>query len=107
MANTLYFLDTNILVHLVREDGIGQHLKDTYSSNDGKPDYDDRKTIAIADPSGANYAEVITEADEILQRTMHSESKLTVIYQSNAKLFIADIDLPQRQVTTKDLPATP
>jgi len=37
----------------------------------------------------------------------HSEDIFTVIYQSNAKLFIADIDLPQRQVTTKDLPAIP
>jgi predicted nucleic acid-binding protein len=31
MATTLYFLDTNILVHLVREDGIGQYLKGAYS----------------------------------------------------------------------------
>ena len=51
--------------------------------------------------------EVITEIDEILQRTMHREDKFTVIYQSNAKLFIADIDLPKRQVTTKELPAIP
>src|SRR5262249_40710715 len=49
----------------------------------------------------------LKEIDEILQRTMHSEDKFIVIYQSNAKLFIADIDLPKRQVTTKDLPAIP
>jgi hypothetical protein len=36
-----------------------------------------------------------------------TNNKLTVVYQSNSKLFIANIDLPQRQVTTKDLPATP
>jgi len=30
-----------------------------------------------------------------------------IVYQSNSKLFIANIDLPQRQVTTKDLPAIP
>jgi len=77
------------------------------TNNNGKWDYEDRKTIAITDPSGDNYVEVITEIDEILQRTMHSEDKFTVIYQSNAKLFIADIDLPQRQVTTKELPAIP
>ena len=77
------------------------------TNNNGKWDYEDRKTIAITDPSGDNYVEVITEIDEILQRTMHSEDKFTVIYQSNAKLFIADIDLPKRQVTTKDLPAIP
>jgi hypothetical protein len=77
------------------------------TNNNGKWDYEDRKAIAIADPSGANYVEVITEADEILRRTMNAEDKLTVVYQSNAKLIIANIDLPQRQVTTKDLPAIP
>jgi len=77
------------------------------TNNNGKWDHEDRKAIAIVDPSAANYVEVITETDEILRRTMHSEDKFTVIYRSNAKLFIADIDLPQRQVTTKDLPAIP
>jgi hypothetical protein len=77
------------------------------TNNNGKWDYEDRRAIAIADPSGVNYVEVITETDEILQRTMHTDDKLTVVYQSNAKLFIANIDLPQRQVTTKDLPAIP
>jgi hypothetical protein len=77
------------------------------SNNNGKWDFEDRRTVAIADASGENYAEVITEADEIIKRTMHTEDKLNIVYQSNAKLFIADIDLPQRQVTTKDLPAIP
>lgn len=31
MNSTLYFLDTNILVHLIREDGIGQYIKSQYS----------------------------------------------------------------------------
>lgn len=43
----------------------------------------------------------------ILRRSMNTEDKLTVVYQSNSKLFIAIIDLPQRQVATKDLPAVP
>lgn len=77
------------------------------TNNNGQWDYQDRKTIAIADPSGANYVEIITETDEILQRTMHTEDKLTVVYQLNSKLFIADVDLPKRQVTTKDLPTIP
>lgn len=77
------------------------------TNNNGKWDHEDRKAIAIVAPSGANYVEVITETDEILKRTMHTEDKLTVVYQSNAKHFIANIDLPQRQVTTKDLPAIP
>jgi hypothetical protein len=38
---------------------------------------------------------------------MRAEDKLKVVYQSNAKHFIANIDLQQRQVTTKDLPAIP
>jgi hypothetical protein len=37
----------------------------------------------------------------------NTNNKLTVVHQSNTKLFIANIDLPQRQVTTKDLPAIP
>jgi hypothetical protein len=76
-------------------------------NNNGKCDYEDRKTIAIADPSDANYVEVVTDADEILQRTMHGEDKCAVIYKSNAKLFIADIDLPQRHGAMKELPAIP
>ena len=27
----LYLLDTNILVHIIRQDTLGQHIKDTYS----------------------------------------------------------------------------
>ncbi len=77
------------------------------TNNNGKWDHEDRKAIAIVDPSGVNYVEVITETDDILQRTMHTEDKLSVAYRSNAKYFIANIDLPQRQVTTKDLPAMP
>jgi hypothetical protein len=77
------------------------------TNNDGKWNYQDRRAIAIADSSGENYVEVITDIDEILHRTMHSEDKCTIIFKSNAKLFIADIDLPQRRVTTKGLPAIP
>jgi hypothetical protein len=38
---------------------------------------------------------------------MHAEDILSVVYISNAKHFIADIDLPQRQVSTEELPAIP
>lgn len=31
MANTPYFLDTNILVHLIRRDSVGEHLINHYS----------------------------------------------------------------------------
>ncbi len=31
MADTVYFLDTNILVHLIRRDGIGQYVNNHYS----------------------------------------------------------------------------
>ncbi len=81
------------------------------TNNNGKWDNEDRRTIAIVDPSGANYAEIIPEADEVLHHAMRGDDKttdkFTVVYKANAKLFIADIDLPQRQVTTKDLPAIP
>lgn len=31
MANTPYFLDTNILVHLIRRDSVGEYLLQHYS----------------------------------------------------------------------------
>ncbi|MGH9839059.1 MAG: PIN domain-containing protein [Blastocatellia bacterium] len=37
MADTLYFLDTNILVHLVRENQIGQYIKDQYAVLTAEP----------------------------------------------------------------------
>lgn len=30
MDGSLYFLDTNILVHLIREDDIGQYIRNQY-----------------------------------------------------------------------------
>jgi hypothetical protein len=64
----------------------------------------DRKQIAISDPSGANYTEVIQGIDKILLVQPKGLDRRLVIYSSGNKRFVADIDITKRQATTKELP---
>jgi hypothetical protein len=65
----------------------------------------DRKQIAISDPSGANYVEVIKDIDKILLVSSKGLDRRLVIYTSGNKRFVADVDIPKRQATVKELPA--
>lgn len=65
----------------------------------------DRKQIAISDPSGANYIEIIKGIDNILFVQPKGLDHRLVIYSSGNKRFVADIDITKRQVTTKELPS--
>jgi hypothetical protein len=65
----------------------------------------DRQRIAISDVSGANYTEIIKDIDKILLVYPKGLDRRLVIYSSGSKRFVADIDLPQRQATVKELPA--
>lgn len=64
----------------------------------------DRKQIAISDSSGANYVEVIEDIDKILLVSPKGLDRRLVIYTSGNKRFAADVDIPKRQVTIKELP---
>jgi hypothetical protein len=65
----------------------------------------DRKQIGISDVSGANYTEVIKDIDKILLVYPKGIDRRLVIYTSGDKRFVANIDIPTRQVTIKELPA--
>jgi hypothetical protein len=65
----------------------------------------DRKQIAVSDPSGANYTEIIKGIDKILLVQPKGLDRRLVIYASGNKRFVADIDITKRQATTKELPS--
>ena len=64
----------------------------------------DRQQIGISDVSGANYTEIINDIDKILLVYPKGIDRRLVIYTSGNKRFVANIDIPTRQVTTKELP---
>jgi hypothetical protein len=65
----------------------------------------DLKQIAISDVSGANYTEIIKGIDQILFVYPKGLDRRLIIYTSGTKRFVADIDIPKRQATVKELPA--
>jgi hypothetical protein len=65
----------------------------------------DRKQIGISDVSGANYTEIIKDIDKILLNSRIGIDRRLVIYTSGSKRFVANINLPTRTATTKELPA--
>jgi hypothetical protein len=65
----------------------------------------DRKQIGISDVSGANYTEIIKNIDKILLNSRIGLDRRLVIYTSGSKRFVANINLPTRTATIKELPA--
>jgi hypothetical protein len=65
----------------------------------------DRKQIGISDVSGANYTEIIKDIDKILLNSRIGIDRRLVIYTSGSKRFVANINIPTRTATTKELPA--
>ena len=64
----------------------------------------DRKQIAISDVSGANYTEIIKNIDAILLVYPKGLDRRLVFYTSGRKHFVADVDIPNRKATIKQLP---
>jgi hypothetical protein len=64
-----------------------------------------RQQIAISDVSGANYTEILKDIDKIILVYPKGINRRLVIYTSGNKRFVADIDLPKRQATVKELPS--
>ncbi len=65
----------------------------------------DRKQIGISDVSGGNYIEVLKDIDKVLIVYPKGIDRRLVIYTSGDKRFVANIDIPTRQATIKELPA--
>ncbi len=65
----------------------------------------DRLTIALSDVSGANYTEIIKDIDKIILIHPKGTDRRLVIYASGTKHFVADVDIPNRTATIKELPS--
>jgi hypothetical protein len=65
----------------------------------------DRLTIALSDVSGANYTEIIKEIDKIILIYPKGINRRLVIYATGTKHFVADVDIPKRTATIKELPS--
>jgi hypothetical protein len=82
------------------------HLRVVADTNGDKILNDlDRKQIGISDVSGANYTEVIKDIDKVLLVYPKGIDRRLVIYTSGNKRFVANIEIPTRQATIKELPA--
>ena len=65
----------------------------------------DRKLIAIANPDGSQYAEVLRDIDTVLGKTWKAPDELLVVYSAGGKNLVSEINLPDRKVSvTKELP---
>jgi hypothetical protein len=81
------------------------HLRVLADTNGDKMlDESDRKQISISDVSGANFTEIIRDIDKVLLVYRKGLDRRLVIYTSGTKRFIADVDIPNRRATTKELP---
>jgi hypothetical protein len=65
----------------------------------------DRLTIALSDVSGANYTEIIKDIDKIILIYPKGINRRLVIYATGTKHFVADVDIPKRTATIKELPS--
>ena len=79
------------------------------NTNDNKVlDAYDRKTIALSDVNGGNYAELINDIDDVVYKENRSPNEWLMIYRKGDKHFATKINLSQRQITdTKELLSIP
>lgn len=68
----------------------------TDTNSDKKLDSKDQKTIAIADVNGANYRELVTGIDRVINIHAQSKDKRIVFYQIGPDYFATNIDIPSR-----------
>ncbi len=68
----------------------------TDTNSDKKLDSKDKKSIAIADVNGANYRELVTGIDRVINIHAQSKDKRIVFYQTGQDHFAVSIDIPSR-----------
>jgi hypothetical protein len=90
---------------LVKTSGIWYTVVKADTNDDKRLSEADLKTIAVSDVSGANYTEVIPKADRLLNTFQLSETNVLMIYETDGKSFVTELDLSQRAaIETKELP---
>lgn len=76
------------------------------SNNDGKLSADDQHTIAISDPYGRRYKELVTDADRVLDYELtSSNSQLSLLLQKGKQIVLRDYavtgELVAEQIVTE------
>jgi hypothetical protein len=90
---------------LIKTSGIWYTVVKADTNDDKRLSEEDRKTIAVSDVSGANYTEVIPKVDRLLNTFQINETNVLMIYETDGKSFVTELDLGQRTaVETKELP---
>jgi hypothetical protein len=90
---------------LVKTSGIWYAVVKADTNDDKRLSEEDRKTIAVSDVSGANYTEVIPKVDRLLNTFQLNETNVLMIYETDGKSFVTELDLSQRTaIETKELP---
>ena len=78
------------------------------SNDDQQLNSDDTKAIALSEPNGKNYQELIQNIDQIQQIHQQNDQRVLVFYRADEKHFVADIDFIQgKLLATQELPLTP
>ncbi len=62
-------------------------------NQDGRIDHDDRLTLAISDPSGRGYRELVAAVDTVNAMWLADPDHLAVLYSVGAKLYSLEADL--------------
>jgi hypothetical protein len=109
--NTTLFIQTQKIGkndkqgRLVKASGIWYTVVKADTNDDKRLSESDRKTIAVSDVSGANYTEVIPKVDRLLNTFQLNETNVLMIYETDGKSFVTELDLSQRKaLETKELP---
>lgn len=92
--------------NLIKAEAMWYEVIRADTNGDKTLDYRDKSTIATSTISGTEYTELIPEVDRVLNTFQAGPSKVTMIYESNKKYFVADLDLGARKtILTKELPS--
>jgi hypothetical protein len=92
--------------NLIKVEALWYEVIRADTNGDQTLDYRDSRTIATSTIAGTEYTELIPQVNRVLNTFQAGPSKITMIYESNKKYFVADLDLGARKVTdTKELPS--
>jgi hypothetical protein len=87
-----------LLYHLVKAD----------TNDDDRLDDQDRQAIAISDPNGKNYRELLQDLDSVWQIHQHNDQTVFVFYRIADQDYVAEINPIQGQVVSRQtLPHAP
>jgi len=91
--------------NLKKTEGLWYQVVKADTNGDKRLTESDRKVIAVSEVSGKSYKELIFQVEQVLGSSQTSPNTLLVIYRTNAKNFVSEIDLKaQKVVSTKELP---